>query len=166
MKEIFSRASVRKFKEIKVEENKVELLLRAAMAAPSAGNQQEWEFVIVTDRELLNKLSTTSPFTSPLKNSQLAIVVLGNKERMKYPENWEQDLGAATQNILLEAVHCGLGGVWLGIAPLEERINKVSQVLNLPTNILPFSIVSIGYPDGDVRPQDRFNQNYIHYNGY
>jgi len=166
MKEIFSRASVRKFKEKKVEETKVELLLRAAMAAPSAGNQQEWEFVIVTDRELLNKLSTTSPFASPLKNSQLAIVVLGNKERMKYPENWEQDLGAATQNILLEAVHCGLGCVWLGIAPLQERINKVSQVLNLPANILPFSIVSIGYPNSDVRPQDRFNQNYIHYNGY
>lgn len=183
MDPIFQRVSVRKFQSKPVEQEKIERLLRAAMAAPSAGNQQGWEFIVVTDQALLNGLSKVSlPPLPPgetqypdnvrcpsalVKDAPLAIVVLGNRQRMRFPEYWEQDLGAATENILLEAVQQDLGAVWLGVAPVSERMGAITRLFNLPEYILPHCIVALGYPEGEVKAQqDRFCTEYVHCNEF
>lgn len=166
MKEIFSRVSVRQFKETTVEKHKIEKILRAAMQAPSAGNQQPWEFIVVENRETLSKLAGMSPYSKFLQAAPLAIVIMANKDRMKYPENWQQDLGAATENILLEAVHLELGGVWLGVAPLEDRMNYVSNVFELEDNIVVYAVVPIGYPAVKNRVQDRYDAKRVHFEKY
>lgn len=103
MNEIPMRRSVRAYQKTPVEPEKLEALLRAAMQAPSAGNQQESEYLVIQSRTSLAALSAMSPYAKPIANAPLAIVILGNTERMKFPENWEQDLGAATENLLLNS---------------------------------------------------------------
>lgn len=161
MNEIFKRVSVRKFKEIKVEEEKIEILLRAAMQAPSAGNQQPWEFVVVENEGSLKELSKLSPYAKCVSDAPLAIVIMANKERFRFAEYWQQDLGAATQNILLEAIAQDLGGVWLGVAPESDRMEYVSKILNLNNNMMVYSVVAIGYPEILNKSQDRYDENRV-----
>jgi nitroreductase len=149
-----------------VEQEKVEKLLRAAMAAPSGGNQQPWEFIVVTDEKLRADLSGMARPAQPAKAAPLDIIILGNKDRMRFPELWQQDLGAAAENILLEAVELGLGGVWLGTAPIEGRMNYIRDMFSLPENLDPYAVLCIGYPDAPVVQQDRFDPDRIHYNKY
>lgn len=160
---INNRRSVRNYKDIKVEKEKIEQLLRAAMQAPSAYNQQAWEFIIVEDKESLKKLSEASPYSKPVANAPLAFVVLGNKDNMKVPGCWQQDLGAACENLLLEAVDLGLGGVWMAITPEEERISYIKNMFNLPENIIPYSLIPIGYPAESPKFVDRFDSAKVHY---
>lgn len=167
MNSIFIRRSVRQFENRPVEKEKTEKLLRAAMQAPSAGNGQPWEFIVVEGKENLEKLSKLSPYAGCIVNSSLAIIVLGNKKRIKLPENWEQDLGAVTQNILLEAVELGLGGVWLGVAPVTDRMNYICNLYGLTHDILPYSVIALGYPkkkDANVFV-DRYDESRIKYIG-
>jgi nitroreductase len=166
MEEIFRRKSVRDFTDEKVEDEKIEKLLRAAMSAPTAANQREWEFIVVTDRELLDKLAVASPYSQPVGKSAVTIVLLGNFKKMVFPHCWEQDLGACAENILLEAVHLGLGGVWLGVAPEENRMNNVETIFSLPEDVRPFAMIALGYAKEDVRPKDRFEPKKVHYNEY
>ena len=134
MKEIFHRVSVRKFEDRAVESDKVEQILRAAMAAPSAGNQQPWEFIVVENKETLAQMANVSPYATPLKNAAVSIIVLVNKDSLRFPSYWQQDLAAATQNLLLEAAELGLGAVWLGIAPedtteiMEKMVDKLLRL--------------------------------------
>lgn len=166
MEEIFERRSVRTFLDRPVEPEKVELLLRAAMAAPSAGNQREWRLIAVTERRLLEELSRVSPYAGCAANAPLAVVVLGDLSGMDHPDFWELDLAACTQNLLLEAVHLGLGAVWLGIAPLQERMEKVSGLFGLPETVRPFAVVAAGYPAKPPVPKDRWEPQKAFYNGY
>jgi nitroreductase len=166
MDAIFKRRSIRKYKEQPVEKEKVEKLLRAAMQAPTSGNQRPWEFLVVENKESLEKLSHTSPYSMMVAKAPIAIIMLGNKDLFQYPEDWEKDLGAATQNLLLEAVELDLGAVWIGVAPLLECMNNVREVCALPPNIDPFAIVAVGYPLEDKEPIDRFEQSRIHYEKY
>ncbi|GEQ15853.1 nitroreductase family protein [Clostridium butyricum] len=163
MKELFERVSVRKFQDVQVENEKCEQILRAAMAAPSAGNQRPWEFIVVKNKETLEKLSKTSPYTSCLEKAPMAIVVLGNDENLKFPEYWQIDLSAAVENMLLEAVHLGLGGVWLGIAPIKERMDKVAEIFQMPDNLHPFAIIPFGYAESKTPLNDRFELSRVHY---
>jgi nitroreductase len=140
------RRSVRKYKDILISDEKVEALLRAAMQAPSAGNQQPWEFFVVKNPLLLEGLSQVSPFAGLIASAPLVIVLLCNKERLKKPAMWQQDMAAATENLLLEAVEQDLGAVWIGIAPLEDRMAHVSRTLDLREPVVPFSIVAVGVP--------------------
>lgn len=162
MNEIFHRTSIRKFKDQKVEKEKIELLLKAAMASPSAGNQQPWYFYAVSNKELIEKLSECSPYARCLKNAPLALVTC-YKTNVKYPEFCQIDLSACNENILLEADHLGLGGVWLGIAPVEERMNAVKAVLHMEEDELAFSILAIGYPDETKVQQDRYDTKRVKY---
>lgn len=166
MNEIFTRASVRKFKPIPVEKTQVEQLLRAAMAAPSAGNQQIWEFIVVDDQKLIATLAATSPYAAALKTATLAIVIVAKNSGTRLFDYWQQDCGAATENILLEAVSLGLGGVWLGIAPQSERMKMISELLSLPETVLPFNIIALGVPEIQPHQQDRFDPEKIHTNKY
>ena len=168
METIFKRRSIRNFKDTKVEECKIEKLLRASMQAPSAGNQQPWEFIVIQDKEKLSQLSQMSPYSKLIAKAPLAIILLGNEERMKFPENLEQDLGAATQNLLLEAVELGLGAVWMSATPLEDRMNHITNMFNLNKNIKPYCVVAVGYAAEGQENKfiDRFDDSRIHYDSY
>lgn len=161
MDSIFHRVSIRSYKPQIVEESKITKMLQAAMAAPSAGNQQPWEFYVVTSRSILKQLSQCSPYASCVANAPMAIVPCSQSTAM-FPENVVMDLSAATENLLLEADILGLGAVWLGIAPLKDRMEKVSAVLQIPSSLQPFAIVPVGYPAA-VHPQEnRFDPARIH----
>lgn len=163
MQAIFSRASVRSFDGRKVETEKIEALMKAAMAAPSACNQQPWEFVVVTEPETLRRLSECSPYAGCLRQAPLGIAVCMRTEGLRAPDYAQIDASAATENILLEAVHLGLGAVWLGIAPVPDRIEAVRQVLGAPETIQPFGLVACGYPDKPVVPANRYAPARVHY---
>ena len=167
IEEIFARTSVRSFSDRIPSEEEMELLMRAAMAAPSAMNQQCWEFCIVDDRETIDRLSKAAPYASPVGRAPMAIVVLGNEDMMKAEMMWQQDLAAATQNILLAAKSKGIGTVWIGIAPHPERMRAVSEALELPGNIRPFCLVAVGYLETEPKPNEgRYRPERVHRNRY
>lgn len=166
---IFKRRSVRKYVKKEIEDDKVEVLLKAAMYAPSAGNEQPWHFVVVKNRELLKKLAEAHPNGKMLNDAALAIVVCVDKKLSKYKvDMWVQDCSASTQNILLAATALGIGSVWLGVYPVEKRIKDVSETLRIPEDITPFSIVSLGYPENEVFKElpERFKKERIHFDGW
>ena len=165
--ELFNRVSVRDYMPGKVEKDKVNRILEAAMHAPSARNQQAWEFIVVDDREMLDALSKASPYGGPVARAPMAVVVLGNRDLMTVPQMWEQDLAAATENMMLSATCLGLGTVWIGIAPVRERMNAIADMFDLTENLMPFCIVAVGYPKEKPAPhKDRFKPERIHWNGY
>ena len=159
------RRSVRSYQNREVEPEKIEKLLRAAMQAPSAGNQQPWEFLVVQDPDTLQRLSSVSPYTGHVARAPLAIVLLGSMAHLRFPESWEQDLGAAAENLLLEAVNQGLGAVWAGIHPFAERVDAVRELFSLPPELMPFAIIAVGYPEkADANHFiDRYDSSRVHY---
>lgn len=166
MNTIFQRRSIRKYENKSVEKEKIEKILKAAMQAPSAGNQQPWEFLVIENKETLKKLSLMSHHSKMTADAPLAIVLLINKEGLKYPKNVEQDMGAATENLLLQVVELGLGAVWLGVAPSQEKMDYIKSMFHLPENIEAFAIVPIGYPAEEKGFIDRFHKNKVHYENY
>ena len=163
MDSIFERISVRRFMNTPVEQEKIEQLLRAAMAAPSAGNQQPWEFYVVRDEETKKALSKCSLFARPAAKAAAVIVPCMRTEGLRFPETAQIDLAAATENILLEIAALGLGGVWLGIAPVEERMRIASEALGLPEGLRPFSLIALGYPAEGHPQEDRYDAGRVHY---
>jgi nitroreductase len=135
------------------------------MQAPSAADQRASEFLVVQDRAALETLSKMSQFSGMLAKAPLAVVLLGNTDRMKFPGYWEQDLGAAAENLLLEAAELGLGAVWLGTHPDPVRVNAVSEQLSLPENLRPLAVIAVGYPAGADANHfiDRFNPARVHF---
>lgn len=164
MNSILTRRSIRRYKDKEVEQEKIEKILRAAMQAPSAWSQKAWEFIVIRDKEKLQALSKLNIYTTSIASSSVSIIVLANEDRMKSPEFWQQDLGACTQNILLEATELDLGAVWLGVSQSEEGAGFIRKMFNLPAHIHPYSIVSIGYPlDGQGNKfVDRYDETRIH----
>ena len=167
MDAIFTRASVRAYEPDPVTDEQVERLLRAAMAAPSACNQQPWEFYVVRVADLLAKLGDATPYTKPTAVAPCCIVACYRADSPRLPFV-EQDLAAATQNILLEAVDLGLGCCWQGIAPVEERIEIVREILGAPEVVRPFCLISVGRPaEGAAKPRgaERYNSDRVHWLG-
>ncbi len=160
MNEIYKRRSIRKFKDIPVENEKLKEILKAGMNAPSACNKQPWEFVIIRDREKLNKISEFAPSWHMLKESPIAIVVCGNtqKSMLNY---WIQDCSASIQNILLQATTLNIGTVWLGTTPIEERVDFIKKMINAPKHIEPLGIIALGYGDEEKEPNDKFNEELV-----
>ncbi len=163
MNTIFTRTSVRQFKDKEVEPEKIQQILKAAMAAPTAKNQQPWEFYVVTNKETLQQLGKVSPYATPALNAPAAIVVCYRRENLRVPEKVEIDCAIATENIWLECEELGLGGVMLGIAPDTDRMDKVAAVLNLPENLAAFTIFPFGYPENKKPQKDRYDENRVHY---
>lgn len=161
---ILSRRSIRKYENKAVEEDKITYLMEAAMSAPSAHNQQPWVFVVIDDRNILRKIPEFHPYSSMLLDSPLAVMVCVDTSRLKSPEFWPQDCAAATENILVGARSCGLGAVWLGVYPKEKLMVSLTELLKLPKNIKPFSLVSAGYPAEEKEPSGRFDPNRVHRN--
>ena len=164
MKEIFERRSIRKYTDKPISDENIEKLLRAAMAAPSAGNQQPWEFVVIRDRKILEGITKFHPYSQMLKEAQLAIAVCADLDREKHVGYWQQDCAAATQNLLLEAQFLGIGAVWLGIYPRDERVKGVKELLGLPERVIPMAVISIGYPAENKGPAERYDKTRVHIN--
>lgn len=161
MNSIFHRVSIRKYTDQKIEEEKIMQMLRAAMAAPSACNQQPWEFYVVTNPEKIKELSQASPYTGCAKGAPLVFVPC-YRETGVAPGYYQIDLSAAVENLLLEADFLGLGAVWMGIAPGEDRMEKVRKILEIPEDLFAFALVPCGY-QAEARPQqDRFKEERIH----
>lgn len=149
LKEIFERRSVRDFLPQPVEAEKVDRLVRAACQAPSASNQQPWEFIVIRDAATIEALAEAAPYTQPARKAPLCIAVLMRTQGNAWPgDTPHQDVGAACENLLLEAVHLGLGAVWLGISMHAEGIRETREILGIPENILPVAVMAVGYPAG------------------
>ncbi len=165
MNAIFTRTSVRAYTAQPVEPEKLERLLRAGMAAPSARNQQPWEFYVTTSRDRLRALSQCTPYVGFVQNAAAAIVPCWRKTGLTAPDYAQIDLSAATENILLEAESLGLGGVWCGVAPGRNRMEAVRHALGIPETLEPFAILSIGYPEKKAAQTDRFDPARVHFVG-
>ncbi len=163
---IFTRRSIRKYKDEEISEDQIKILLSAAMNAPTAVNQKPWVFIVIDDKELLNKIPAFHPNASMLKNADKAILICGDKKREKIENYWTLDCSAATENLLIAARALELGACWLGIYPRDERIKALKALLNLPDNIIPFSLISLGIPDEESKEIDRFDETRIHYNSW
>ena len=162
MKEIFTRVSIRKYQPKPVEPEKLTAILRAAMAAPSAGNQQPWEFYVITNPELIAQLSTVSPYSGCAKGAPV-VIVSAYREKLWAPMYAEIDMSIAMENLWLACEEQGLGGVWMGIAPQEERMLAVEQLVGIPEGLRAFAIFPLGYPAEERQQQDRFDESRIHY---
>ena len=166
MENIFTRTSIRAYQERPVEDGKVEKLLRAAMASPTAGNKQPWKFVVIKDKETLRTISDHFHTMKMAQHAPLAIVVCGDMNNT-FPKDgrdyWVEDTSAATQNLLLAAHGMGLGAVWCGVYPMQERVEYLKKLLNLPENIVPLNVIPIGYPAEEVLPKDKWKPENIHY---
>ena len=158
---ILTRRSIRKFKDIPVKKDRIIQIVKAAMYAPSARNVQPWYFVYTDDRHKLNQLAEIHPYAKMLKEATLAILICGDMNIEKTFSYIIQDCSAATQNILLASTEFGLGSVWLGIQPREDRITNMKKFFNLPENIIPVSLVAIGYADESKETPERFNPDRI-----
>lgn len=160
---IFERKSVRAYLDKGVEKDKIELMLRAGMAAPSGRDIRPWEFIVINDRAKLDSMASALPYAKMLSQARNAIVVCGDSTRSSY---WYLDCSAATQNILLAAESLGLGAVWTAAYPYEDRMQVVRQYTGLPQNILPLCVIPFGYPASKEQPKQKFDAKKIHYNQY
>lgn len=165
MNAIYQRCSVRQFTSESVAVGDIEKLMRAAMAAPSAVNQQPWEFYIAQDEATRMALSTTSPYAGPAKNAPCVIVPCTRTEGLRAPEDAPLDMSAAVENILIEAADLGLGAVWLGIAPEQARMDAVAVALGLPKTVEPFALIAVGHPEHKPEPKgpSRYDETRVHW---
>ena len=161
---ILTRRSIRKYKKQTIPHEVIQKLLNAAFSAPSAGNQQPWHFVILDDRKILNVIHTFHPSAKMLIEADKAILICGDLHLEKFKGYWMIDCAAATENILLAAHSLGLGACWLGLFPREGRVAGMRKLLKLPTHIIPFALVALGYPAESKSKEDRYNISHIHHN--
>lgn len=162
---IMTRTSIRQYKDQPVEQEKIDIMLKAAMAAPTAVNLQPWHFIVITNKQTIDQLSGRQPTNAPL-----LIALCGDTDKTtmpdgkgKLPDFWVQDVSAATENLLLAAHALGLGAVWTGVYPIMERTAEVANVLNCPKNIIPLAVVRVGYPDESPEPKNKFKEENISY---
>lgn len=163
---VMGRRSIRQYTDEPVDTGDVETLLRAAMAAPSAGNQQPWRFVVVSDPALLGELAEATPYSTPAGRAPLVVAVCGDPAAERHPGYWVQDCSAATQNLLVAAHGIGLGAVWIGVYPIEERVTAVKRILGIPDGITPLGLVAIGHPAETKPPAERFDEAHVHRDGW
>ena len=161
---IHNRKSVRNFTGESVTQNEIDILLKAAMAAPSAVNCQPWEFIIVTDRKTLDALGDALPYAKMIYKAGAAIIVCGvpAKAHKQMEEYAVIDSTLASQNILLATEAIGLGAIWTAAYPYPDRMRSVKTILNIPENIIPLNVIPIGHPTGEDRPKEKFDSRKIH----
>jgi nitroreductase len=177
LKNILTRHSVREFTGEEVKKEDLLKILKAAMSAPSAVNQQPWSFIVLTKRKTLDELSQKLPYAKMLSKAGAAIVVCGLPDKSKIlnlilkliiklslKDFWVQDCSAATENILLTAHALGYGAVWTAVFPSEALIKNVQKILEIPENVIPLNVIPIGVPvDKNKPPKDKFKENNIHW---
>jgi nitroreductase len=164
---IFRRRSIRRYTDLPVEPEKLDLLMQAAMAAPSAMNCKPWEFVVVTDPEKLAQFRKRLVFGN--RNAPAAIVICGNPRLSPNPAArlfWQQDCSLAAQNILIAATSLGLGTVWIGVHPVAEFVRVVRDVVSLPRHVIPLALLYVGYPAEEKPPRTQYDATRVHRDSY
>lgn len=168
---IMTRASVREYTAEEVNDTIINKILRAGMAAPTAANQQPWQFVVITQQNLKDSVSSAFEYAKMVKDCSFAVVVCGDMDNLfegDIPDGgyWVEDCSAASENMLLAAHALGLGGVWCGIYPLRDREQRLHSILNLPSNLTPLNIIAFGYPAHPVAPKNKWTPSKVHYNSF
>ena len=163
---LHTRRSVRQYTDANISRDDVRVLLDAAMIAPSAGNARPWQFIVVDDPALLAKVPDIHPYVGMAAGAPLGILVCGEPAAEKYPGYWVQDCSAAVQNLLLAAVGLGLGAVWTGVYPVEERVSRFRALLSLPETIVPLAFIVIGHTNVAAEKKSRYEPEKIHHNGW
>lgn len=159
---ILTRRSIRKYTDTPVTDEQVKVLLTAAMAAPSAGNAQPWQFVVVRDHDLLAKVAALHPYIGMAARAPVGILVCGDLRLEKYPGYWVIDCAAAVQNLLLAAHGLGLGAVWTGIHPMDDRVEAFARLFGAPTGVIPHSFIPVGHPAEVKSREDRYRPERMH----
>ena len=162
MNSIFHRVSIRKYKDQPVEEDKILQILKASMQAPSACNQQPWEFYVVTDKDKIKKLAKCTPYAGCAAEAPVIIVPVYRTEGLPAVQMVPIDMEICIENMWLETDYLGLGGVCIGVSPIPEFMDEVRQVLDIPKELKVFSLFALGYPDEVKVQQERFEENRIH----
>ena len=167
MKSIMERRSIRSFQERPIEKEKIENILRAGMQAPSAKDCRCWEFLIVTKEEDKKNISKMSEYGMCAAEAGAVIIPLVNFH-LTNPEElwWVEDMSAATQTMLIQIEEEGLGGTWLGMYPLMDRVKKLKEYFNLPDHILPFAMIACGYKAKNKPAEDRWDEKKIYWGSY
>lgn len=161
---LLTRRSIRKYKKQKIKNDKIDKILKSAMYAPSAMNLQPWQFLVIDRKDVLTEIVQSIPYAELLRQTSSAIIVCGDSNIEKN-ESWLlQNCSASIQNILLSAHGLGLGACWIAIHGMDEVYKNIKAQFNLPENIVPVSIISLGYPDEEVKAEERFIKEKIHYN--
>lgn len=163
---IFRRHSVRRFTDEKVSDEKIENLLKAGMQAPSSCNSQPWEFIVVSKDEDKIAISEMHQFAKPAAKASHLIITLGNLNEANVHRMIDQDLGACNENILLQPTHEGLGAVWLGFHPIEDRTLKLKEYLEIPDYCIPFSVICVGYPADEGNVNLRYDESKVHFDRF
>lgn len=168
---ILTRASVRNYKPEAVNDSIITDVLKAGMAAPTAANQQAWHFIVITDQALKDSITDAFQWTKMVKDCAFAVVVCGDMSRLFEGDReeggfWTLDCSAASENMLIAAHALGLGGVWCGIYPEEDRMSRLSAILNLPPDLQPLNILSFGYPNTTVAPKQKWDPEKVSYNRF
>ncbi len=161
---IMTRRSIREYREGEVSQETIETLLRAAMMAPSACNQQVWRFIVVTNKDILRQIPSIHPNAAMTPGAALGVLVCGEPGRETCPGNWPVDCAAATENLLLAVHALGLGAVWTAVYADENKIKRFRDFFQLPPEIVPFSWIPIGYPAVAPESPDRYNSKIVHWN--
>ena len=162
---IFTRRSIRKYTLEPIPKDAIEILLKAAMSAPSAGNEQPWHFVVIDDHKILDEVPKFHEFSSMLREVPLAVVICGDLLLQKFKDQmWVQSCSLAGENLLIAAHAMGLGAVWLGVYPVSKRVDGLRKLLGLPENIIPLCIIPIGHPAESKPPENRYNPLKVHKN--
>jgi len=159
-----TRRSIRKYLQKPVETEKIEKMLRAAMDAPSALDEQPWHFLALTDPPILKQIPEHHSHSDLVKDAPAAILTCFDKALEKLPGFWVQDCAAASQNLLIAAHELGLGAVWIGVYPTDENVKGLQKLLKLPESIVPFSLTAFGYPDEPYPQKNNFLAERIHWN--
>jgi nitroreductase len=164
MNALLTRKCIRVYTPKRVSRELIQEVLEAAMCAPSAGNERPWHFVVLTDRALLDGIPKFHPYAAMLKHASTAILVCGDPTIEKHQGYWVLDCAAATENILLAAHAKGLGAVWCGIYPTPDRVVNMRALLDLPAQVIPFSLIPLGFPAEEKKAGDRFDASRVHEN--
>ena len=161
---IHNRKSVRNFTGESITQKEIDILLNAAMAAPSAVNCQPWEFITVTDRKTLDNLGDALPYAKMIFKAGAAIIVCGvpAHAHMQMEEYAVIDSTLASQNILLAAEAIGIGAIWTAAYPYPDRMKSVRTILGIPPNVIPLNVIPLGHPTGEDKPKEKFNSRKIH----
>ncbi|MBQ6450416.1 MAG: nitroreductase family protein [Solobacterium sp.] len=162
MKEIYHRVSIRKYTDEPVKEEDILQILKAAMQAPSTANQQPWEFYVVTDKAVIRALSETSRNAACAAGAPV-VIVTAYRTDVRLPEWAQIDLSIAMENMWLQTDALGLGGVWLGIAPSQPRMEAVQKIIGMPEHVKAFGLFALGYPAEEKEQQDRWNEERVHW---
>ena len=165
---IFARRSIRKYQDRPVSDDMIQDLLEAAMAAPSANGKDPWRFIVIKDRDMLGRVAGGLKFGGMLADAGVGFVVCGdiNAAHSNSESYMLQDCSAAIENLLLAASVLGLGAVWLGVHPREERLEHIRNLFDLPENIIPISAIAVGWPADEAKPRTRYAADYVHFESW